>query len=279
MKEVDCVRLVKREVVSNGPLALCVRGEWKIGGSSNILQDMILYADSPRIDFVTKIDWHEKHKLLKVGFDIDLLSDGARYEMQYGHLERPRHANLKEDRAMFESAVHKWMDVSENGFGVALLNDCKYGAHAGKDRMTLSLIKSGTHPDPRGDEGIHYVSYAILPHAAFSSDVIHAAYEFNSPMPAVIGKGSVSCKSLLEIDKPNVIVESVKWAEEGRAFIVRLYEAERTGTNAKITFGVPVKSLVETDLLEANPVELPFVGGDLCFYIRPFEIKTFLCRI
>jgi alpha-mannosidase len=278
LKEREELNFVKREVVSNGHLALCVRSEFKIGLASRLWQDMILYADSPRIDFVTKVDWHEKHMLLKAGFDIDLLSDTARYEIQYGHLQRPRHENLKEDRAKFEVSVHKWMDVSENNFGVALLNDCKYGAYAGHGRMTLTLMKSGTHPDPRGDEGVHYFSYSILTHAAFSAEIIHAAYELNSPVRLLAGK-AVDCMPLLYLDKKNVIVESVKWAERENAFVVRLYEAERTGTFVKLSFGTPLKSIAETDLLEENPVEMSLENGTLSFYLKPFEIKTFICRV
>ncbi|MBI4979579.1 MAG: alpha-mannosidase [Spirochaetes bacterium] len=278
LKEHEDMRLVSREVITNGPLALMLRSEYKIGKRSRIIQDMTLFADSPRIEFTTKIDWHEKHTFLKAGFDVDILSDTARYEIQYGHLERTRHKNLKEDRMKFEALVHKWMDVSETNFGVALLNDGKYGAYAGRERMTLSLMKSGTHPDARGDEGSHSVTYAILPHGAFNADVVREAYALNVPVIAIAGSASYR-RPFLTIDAPNVIIESVKWAEHEKAFVVRLYETERSGTTAELTFGVPVLSVAETDLLEEHPSPCTLSDNRIRFYIKPFEIKTFVCRI
>jgi len=203
----------------------------------------------------------------------------ARYEIQYGHLERPRHTNLDEDKARFECAVQKWLDISETGFGVALLNDCKYGAHAGMETVTLTLMKSGTHPDPRGDEGTRFVTYSLLPHAcAFSAEsVIHPAYELNAPVRVV--PGEVGAAPLLSYDRPNVIVESVKWAELESAFVARVYEAEKTGSFAEIQFATPVKSVVETNLLEEKPKPVRLRDGKIQFYIRPFEIKTFVCRV
>ncbi|MCX7011463.1 MAG: hypothetical protein NTW86_02645 [Candidatus Sumerlaeota bacterium] len=118
-------RLLSRNVVSNGPVQLRIRSVYGIGARSTVTQDMTLWADSPRIDFETRIEWKEIHTLFQAAFDLGVLSDMARYEIQYGHLERPRHTNLDEDKAMFECAVQKWLDISETGFGVALLNDCK----------------------------------------------------------------------------------------------------------------------------------------------------------
>jgi alpha-mannosidase len=270
-------RLVKREVVADGPLQLRIRCTYQIGEGSHLVQDAIFHATSPRIDFETQVDWEEKHKLLKVGFATDLLADAARHEIQYGHVERPTHRNRPQDRAQFEVCNHKWTDLSENRLGVALLNDCKYGIGVDGGNMHLTLIKSGTHPDPRGDRGRHLFSYALLPHACgFSTEaVILPSYEFNvPPITQQVSADAPMLSSLLNVSAPNIVVEAIKWAEEGRALVLRLYEAERSGTHAEIRFGAPVKKVEETNMLEEQPTELPVKKGRTQLYFRPFEIKT-----
>ncbi len=274
-------RLVSREVVADGPLQYRVRSKYLIGGSSSITQDMVFHSDTPRIDFETEIDWSEKHTLLKAVFDLRVMNDFARHEIQYGHVERPTHRNLPQDRARFEVACHKWVDLSDNGFGVAILNDCKYGVSVHGGRIGLTLIKSGTHPDPRGDAGRHVVTYSLLPHACpFSAEsVVRPAYELNVPVRCFPAGGDArDIESLVRVDAPNVIVESIKCAEDGNAFIVRLYEAEKSECGATVTFGTDVKSVSECNLLEEK-LNQPsgFENGRLIMHFRPFQIRTACC--
>ena len=144
-------RLIKREIIDNGPLQLRIRNKYMIGINSVLSQDMVFHSTSSQIDFETKVDWNEKHTFLKAGFDFDVLTDFAKHEIQYGHINRATHQNLPQDYAKFEVCVHKWTDISDNGFGVALLNDCKYGVSVNGSTVQLSLLKSGTHPDETGD--------------------------------------------------------------------------------------------------------------------------------
>jgi alpha-mannosidase len=276
-------RLVSREVVADGPLQHRIRSKYLIGNSSGIIQDMVFHSDTPRINFETAIDWSEKHTLLKAVFDIRVHSDFARHEIQYGHVERPTHRNLPQDRARFEVACHKWVDLSDNGFGVAILNDCKYGVSVHGTRIGLTLIKSGTHPDPRGDAGRHIVTYSLLPHnSGFSVEsVVRPAYELNVPVLAfAAGDRAEGLASLVTVDASNVIVESVKWAEDGGGFIVRLYEAGKSGVATTVGFGVPVRSVSECNLLEerlSDPVA--FSDGRVLLSFGPFEIKTLYCEM
>jgi alpha-mannosidase len=275
-------RLLSREVVSIGPLQLRVRSRFALGENSEILQDMVFHADSPQVDFETVVDWHEKRKLLKVYFTLNVLADSARHEIQFGHVERPTHRNLPQDRARFEVCAHKWTDMSDNGFGVALLNDCKYGVSVKGDRIGLSLIKSGTHPDPRGDEGRHTFTYSILPHnGPFSTEsVIRPAYELNIPVTyAGCDAGTQCMNSLVAVDALNVIVEAVKWADRGNAFVLRLYDAGRMGRHVTVTFGVPVREVARTDLLEGIVTKLPLASGQVSLYVRPFQIVTLRCEV
>ncbi|HOX39238.1 MAG TPA: glycoside hydrolase family 38 C-terminal domain-containing protein [Candidatus Brocadiia bacterium] len=275
-------RLISRKVVSDGPLQLRIRSVYEIGAASRLTQDIVFHADSARIDFETMVDWKEKHKLLKAGFELDVLADFARHEIQYGHAERPTHENQMADRARFEVCAHKWTDLSENGFGVALLNDCKYGVGVKGSELRLSLLKSGTHPDPRGDNGRRSFTYSLLPHACgFSAEsVVRPAYELNVPAIAAPAGGKAQClSSLIEVDAPNVIIESVKKAEKGKGIVVRLYEAEKTGVNANLKFNVPVKSVSETNMLEEEPKSLKVRGGKVSLFVRAFEIKTLLLDV
>jgi len=274
-------RLLSRKVVADGPLQLRIRSEYEIGLRSRLVQDMVLHSASKQIDFETRVEWAEGYRLLKAAFDINVAAAEARHEIQYGHVARPTHTNRPEDRAMFEVANQKWTDLSDNGYGVALLNDCKYGIRASGSRLALSLIKSNRHPDDRGDAGTHFFTYSLLPHEGpFGVEsVIRPAYELNiGPIVAPAGDGAEDLASLLTVDAANVIVEAVKWAEDGSGFVVRLYEAGGMATRAQVTFGAPVAHILETNLLEENGSELELADASVAFAFRPFEVKTLVCR-
>ncbi|MGV3614787.1 MAG: alpha-mannosidase [Fimbriimonas sp.] len=272
-------RLVRREVVANGPLQLRIRFEYELGRESRLVQDVVFHSTTPRVDFDTHVDWHERYQFLKVGFALDVLADTARHEIQFGHVVRNAHDNTSEDRAQFDVCAHKWTDISETGYGVAFLNDCKYACTIKDGEYRLSLIKSGRRPDPRGDEGEHRFAYAMLPHlGGFTVEsVVRPAYEFNV-LPTVASGGSPSPFSLAQVDAANVIVEAVKWAEDEDAVILRMYEASKTGTHTTVRFGFPVASVEETNLLEERPTAVDLKDGAVELYFRPFEIKTLRCR-
>ena len=133
--------------------------------NSHIEQTIYLYKDSRRLDFDTWIDWHEHHILLKAAFPVDVLSPTATFDVQWGNVERPTHRNTSWDWARFETCAHKWADLSEGDYGVALLNDCKYGYDVHDNVIRLTLLKSATSPDPLADEGEHRMTYSLLPHS------------------------------------------------------------------------------------------------------------------
>ncbi len=271
------LELLSREVVSDGPLQLRLRSTYALGNNSRLVQDMVFHSLSPQIDFETVLDWSEKHKLLKVGFAVNVLCENARHEIQYGHVQRPTHRNLPQDRARFEVCAHKWSDLSEANFGVALLNDCKYGVSVHGKELRLTLIKSGTHPDARGDEGRHEFTYSLLPHAGgFNTEnVIRPAYELNL-QPSVFKAPAKAepVPSLLQLSEPNVIVEAVKAAEEGEGVIFRLYETERTATTCHLAFGRKPKQVQLVNLLEETVQTLEAADDGLTLEFKPFEIKT-----
>lgn len=275
LKQHDSARLVSREIIADGPVQLRIRSRFEVGDRSTITQDTVFHSTTPRVDFETVVDWRETHRLLKAGFDTTIFAETARHEIQFGHLQRPTHQNLSTDRARFEVSNHKWTDLSEAHYGVAILNDCKYGISVLGGDMRLTLLKSGTAPDHRGDNGVHRFDYALLPHQGpFSVDgVVRPAYEFNVPVAAIPGC-SVPEMSLASVDAPNVIVETVKWSQDGSALVLRLYEAEGARTSCNVSLGVKAVGAAESNMLEEQPTELPLAGGVLELDFRPFEIKT-----
>jgi len=284
-------QLVSLEVSADGPLFFRLRFVYDISAAGNgestsrLVQDMVFYADNPRIDFETKVDWHEKWRLLKAEFDTAVETDKVRCEIQYGHLWRNTHSNLMHDRARFEICAHKWISLEEEGSGIALLNDCKYGHDVECGRMRLTLLRSPNAPDPEADRGVHYFTYSLLPFAGHFSEagVIQSAYELNSPMTAFIGSSKPETKisspekySFCTIESKAVIIECVKAPENGAKgeLILRLYESLGGKCRAKLHFTGEIKTAFQTDMLEENGVPLPVQDRNIVLEFRPFEIKT-----
>ncbi|MCF6284928.1 MAG: hypothetical protein L3K26_07045, partial [Candidatus Hydrogenedentes bacterium] len=183
--------MTSRELIADGPLFLTIRSTWSVGRASTLTQDMVVYAHTRRIDFITRLDWQEERTLLKVGFGVDVHSAQIRSEIQFGHVLRNTHENTSWDQAQFESCAHKWVDVSEGDYGVALLNDCKYGYDTLDEQLSLTLMRSPRAPDEKSDIGEHTFTYALLPHdAPFSVEtVVREAYALNVPFQSIRLRG------------------------------------------------------------------------------------------
>ena len=251
-------------------------------GASRIDQELWLVRGSGRLEVHCSVDWHEEHKLLKVAFPLHVRADVARHEIQFGHVERPTHENTSWDRARYETCAHTWVDLSEDGFGVALLNDCKYGHDVSGNVVRLSLLRAPTWPDPLADRGQHHFAYALYPHAGppTSGGVIAQAHAFNAPLgvrPITAGSERTlpARHSLLEVDDPGVVVTALKAADDGQGCIVRLHEA--FGGRRRVRLRSPGAVQAErVDLLE-QPLDapaLPVDGGTLELELRPFELVT-----
>jgi len=266
--------------------------------SSRITQRISLWRNSPRIDIATEIDWHENQTLLKAAFPLAINSTRATYEIQFGNVERPTHRNTSWDMARFETCAHRWIDLSEGGYGISLLNDSKYGHDVHDNVVRLTLLKSGVYPDAHADEGLHRFTYSLLPHVGDwrEAQSVRRAYELNVPVgtfaiahvagqkkatstPSVPTMGSSSTikqgASFIQTDCTHVIVETVKPAEDGDGLIVRLYEAHNQRGRGTLTFATPLLSVQECNLLEEPVNDVSYQGNTLSFQVRPFEIKTF----
>ncbi|RPI95197.1 MAG: alpha-mannosidase [Chloroflexi bacterium] len=251
--------------------------------NSRYTQRISLSHNSPRLDFDTHIEWIERHILLKVAFPVDVLASQATYEIQWGNVQRPTHRNTSWDWARFETCAHKWADLSEGDYGVSLLNDCKYGHDIHDNVMRITLLRSPTMPDPTADFGEHQFKYSLYPHAGgWDEETQREAYLLNDPV--IVYKSKVksekseelltSFQSLLSPSEPNVIVETVKQAEDGDGLIVRLYESQRRRGEATLTTSFPIQSAWVTNLLEENQTELDAKGQEVKMYLRPYQIVT-----
>lgn len=251
--------------------------------ASRIVQTIRLRSGGRLLEFHTEIEWREDDKLLKVAFPVDVLAERATYETQFGHIERNTHENTSWDMAAFEVPAHKWADLSENGFGMALINDCKYGHDCHDNVLRLTLLRAPMQPDKTADRGHHVFSYAIMPHEGDFRDagVINEAYRFNIPLhavelaPGTPGSRIDSMRPMISCDSENIVVETVKRPEAGgNAIVIRAYESFKRRTSAVMSFGFAVKDAAETNMLEQDVQRLNLTDGRLILEFKPFEIKT-----
>ena len=272
--------LKRREVLRQND-RIVIRQSWSFD-KSEISQDMVLYEKERRIDFETTADWKEKQVFLKVYFPVDIRAQEASYEIQFGSIRRPVHTNTEWDFAKFEVSAHKWADLSETDYGVALLNDCKYGYDVHENVLGLSLIKSAVRPDETADRKVHYFTYSLYPHQGdlARSDVQQAAVKLN--MPVIVSKADATegaerfaKDSFVSTDCDSILIDTVKRSEDGEAVVVRVYEYRNHKTEANLTFARPVKKILETDLCEENGREVMVKEKKVSFEIGNFEIKTF----
>ncbi|MEM1376944.1 MAG: glycoside hydrolase family 38 C-terminal domain-containing protein, partial [Pseudomonadota bacterium] len=251
--------------------------------TSTIKQRICVYAHTKRIDFATRIDWFESHTLLKAAFPVDILSPRATFDIQWGNVERNTHRNSSWDFARFESAAQKWADLSEGNFGVAILNNCKYGYDIRDDVMRITLVKSATMPNPHADQGEHLLTYSLMPHRGnWRNGVQAAAYDLNDPVIVrrlVGGEGDQAQMSLAKTDQPYAVIETIKQAEDKRGMVVRMYECERSRGKVTIRFGVKMASVNVVNILEddGEPKELLEDGYAVEVYLKPFEIVSLRC--
>lgn len=269
------------EVVEQSALRGVLRVKRRFHRSA-VTQDIVLYADSDRIDFITAVDWDETEKMMKAEFTVDVLSSKAAYEIQFGAIERPTHSNTSWDRTRFEVSGHKWADLSEGNYGVSLLNDCKYGYDIKENRMRLTLLRSPIDPDPTADKGHHEFTYSLRPHAGnwATSRTVQAGYELNVPLWPMFcpeaGEGALpKALSYFACSSGSVILDTVKCAEDRSGVILRLYESGGTRTDVTLQTALPFARVAECNLVEEEERDVPAGNGGFAFTIRPFEIKTF----
>lgn len=262
-------------VLASGPLFGQIQIARKLNNSM-VTQVVTLRKSSRRIDFQTSVDWNETHKLLKVAFPVTIHSNEAIHEIQFGHVRRPNHQSWQFDKDRFEVANQKWTALAEEDRGAAVLNDCKYGVSTAGNCISLSLLRAPKAPDPVADVGRHEFTYSFyFWNGSFAnSGVVNEAYEVNVPAACIPGTGGT--RSIAGITAPNVIIDTVKPAEDNSGdVVVRMYECMRTAIDCALTTSLPVRRAREVNMLEnKTKALLPVNLGRIKLSFRPFEIKT-----
>ncbi|HEX2740004.1 MAG TPA: glycoside hydrolase family 38 C-terminal domain-containing protein, partial [Rubrobacter sp.] len=234
---------------------------------------------SRRVDVETEIEWHERQVLLRALFPVNVRSHEATFETMYGAQKRPTHGNTSWDSTRFEVSAHRYADLSEPGYGVALLNDGKYGHSATGNVLGLSLLRSPMYPDPLADEGDHHFTYSLFPHQGdwTEAGVVEEAFALNSPLFTAEGTqdGPHPAESgLVSVEGVEVALGSLKMAEEGNGVILRLYEPHGARGECTLRFAHGVESAERVDLLEETESPVEVLEGKVRLDVRPFEVVT-----
>jgi alpha-mannosidase len=264
-------------IASRGKLRCEVKFARKLGKESRLVQTIRLDAGSKHLAFDTEIDWQERRTLLKVMFPLNCKSPRATYETMFGAVERPTHANTDADLAQYEVPAHRWADLSEPGFGVSLLNDSRYGHSVFGNVMSLSLLRGTMSPDATADLGVHRLRYALYPHAGDWRDAqtVREAHCFNRSLVWANGSaGEILRRPFVSIEPANLVVDTLKPAEDGEGFVVRLYESTGSACKARLMFGVPVRNVGLSNTMEDRLMPLAVANNACEFDIRPFQIVT-----
>ncbi len=279
--EVDAA--ASMEILEDGPIRACIRIEHPYL-DSKIVQYLYFYRDLYRIDIRNEIDWKEAQILVRDYFPVDIHTDEAVFEIQYGNVTRAAHSNTMWDFAKFEVCSHKWLDVSENGYGVSILNDCKYGCSVKDGVIGLTMLKSALYPNPEADKELHTFWYSICPHEDDfrKGHTVEKAYLFNNPLVAVMkqkaGGRLPKNYSYVTVQEQNVVIEVVKQAERSEHTVIRLYECYNRRCSITLTVKEDFTEAWESDLLENPEVKLKTDGNTIYTDIRPYEIKTIVLK-
>lgn len=273
----DLTSEVSCEVSSGAGLRAEIRVERALGRASRLTQVIRLDAGACHLAFETTVDWQERKTLLKVMFPVAVRASSATYETMFGATQRPTHANTDADAAKYEVPGHRWSDLSEPDFGVSLFSDSKHGYSTFGNQLALTLLRGAESPDPKADIGQHRMRYAIYPHQRDwrDADTVGRALCFARPVLWAKGRPREPLRqSLLTASPSNVVVDTIKPAEDGDGWVVRLYESAGVRARAKLDFGVDVASVWISNIMEDRIEALPTDGRTCHLLLRPFEVAT-----
>ena len=266
---------------------LCATGPVRKGisfnlsiGQSALVQEVYLTEGSMRLDFVTKVKWNELHRMLRASFAVNIKADRASFDIQYGTLERTTADNTTWDKAAFEVCGHRFADLSEHDYGVAVLNDCKYGWKVKGSIIDLNLLRSSTHPDPDADLGDHEFTYSLLPHAGslFESNVRAEAAMLNVSPLVFNGYRSPVDRAPFSINGKGLSLEVIKRAEKSKSVVLRVVETDGRRSKGALVSHRGNVYLAESDLLEWKEQKPVACAPCLDIELAPFEIKTYVVK-
>jgi alpha-mannosidase len=262
------------EVVATGPLVGRVRVERSFGPSTARLT-YTLRAGSPRLDIGIELDWQHREHLLSMAFPLDVRADTAACDIQFGHVRRPTHGSTSWDAAKFEVCAHRFVDLGEPDFGVALLNNGRYGHGLFGGRIRVSLARAARYPDPDADRGVHTVDVALFPHGPGLADVIDEAQRFNMPLRVACGGAETAPPPVVTLHGRGVEIDAVKPADDDPAdLIVRLHEAVGNRTRISLRCDRRIVGASLCNLLEEPSAGIEVGDGVCAITVRPFELVT-----
>jgi len=249
--------------------------------SSFFTQYISLYDGVPYVEVRNKVSWWETHKVLKVGFPVNVFSKIARYEIPYCSIERPTGFETPFEKARYEVSAQRWADLSDGNYGVALINDCKHGYDIKGNVMRLTLLRGPTSPDPLADKGYHDFKYALYPHTGnfAKGQVVRRGLEFNEPLK-VIRTGSHKGQlpktySFIQITPENVFLNALKKSEDDGDWILRIVETAGETAKVRVIFAGKISSMCEVNLIEDKINFIKSSSDQFSFRIKPFEIRSF----
>ena len=269
--EIGEMKLVSRKDYREGDASII---EQTFSFNNSLLTQKVVLKDEGRIvDFRCKINWQETKKMLRVEFDPHYKADVATCDIQFGSIERPTYSQSIEQYGKYEVSMHKYVDISNQDYGVAIFNDGKYGVNVKDGKISINLLRSQTYPCVDCDKGEHVFSFAIYPHRdnRYNSDVVVKSVEYNHPLVVI---NANKTEPLFTLSNNVVLIETVKMSEEGSDIVLRLYEINGKSVNTQLNVNFDYEKVYETDMLENVLEELICENKNLDLAFKPFEIKT-----
>ena len=275
----EALKLIECSVTTDGPQVVRQSRYVTASGLSELEQKVVLTKGSRRIDFITNADWKENGRMLRTSFPVNISAQEAVCDIQFGNIKRPTHRNTSWDMAKYEVCAHKWVDLSQGDYGIALMNDCKYGHKVIDNVLDLNLLRSSSYPATEADHGKHEFTYSLFPHKGdyITGGVVRAGYELNVPLNVINTSAfdnAYISESLITADAANIIIEAVKKCEDSNDLIVRLYECHGRGTSTKVDFGFNIKDVSLVDFMEKDTAQEGFDTVSRTLFFKPFEIHT-----
>ena len=278
-QEITAAEDVEVSVLQAGSLRSVLKVTGRISNSS-FVQYIRLDAESTRLEFETVVDWKELHRLLKVAFPVCVFAENGINEIQFGYVERPTRRSRTYDKDRFEVCNHRYSALCDGAHGAAVLNDCKYGISMNENALELTLLRAAAAPEMHADNREHHFTYAFTAwEGSFAdSDVVRQGYELN--VKPVVANGTVNAFSMFGVEKNNVILESVKLAEDGSGdLILRLYESKKAAVHTALFTTLPVVQAWSCTMLEEKETELVVEDKSISLDFRAFEIKTLRLKL
>lgn len=273
---VENARGVSAVKTVDGDLRQCLEFELKI--SNSVIKQKVILGHGKRLDFVTEVEWDEAHRMLRTKFPVDVHTTEATFDIQYGYIKRFSARNTSWDMARYEVPAHRYADLSDSQYGVAILNDCKYGHKVLERTLDLTLLRSPKYPDFNADMGHHEFTYSLLPHlgSLVESNVINNAAILNQPPLRFAGLKATGLEMPCVFDSDDISMEVVKKAEKEDCLVVRLVETKGRRSKGVLSFNRPVEKVVATNMIEwEDNGNLELDGSTVEISLKPFEIATY----